>query len=63
MVRTSVEAQSRRGDWGVRGPGMKVRPELEKVPRPTRAHMWTVSATSQPSQSAAKHMCEACANG
>jgi hypothetical protein len=32
MVCTSVCDQSWPGDWGVRGPGMKVRPDLEKVP-------------------------------
>ncbi len=51
-------AQSRVGDWGVRGPGMNVRPEREKVPRSALAHMRTHSSISHPAHRAAEHMCE-----
>ncbi len=46
MVRTSVVVQSREGDCGVRGPGMKVLSSSEYVPGSTRAHIWVARVTA-----------------
>jgi hypothetical protein len=56
-VRTSVVVQSREADWGVRGPGRNVRPDVENVPCCARAHMRAASPKSHPAHIDARHMC------